>query len=129
MMEPYSLCIGKAGSETEIALGSECSSVLENQVIGLLPISSYIYDSLDATCKAPAHGTCQNYNYLEADFNWWSLSTDVDNTYRVYSIMSGSSASVVRASALAVPREVLRLTENSVYVSGDGSAANPFVLK
>jgi len=129
MLVPYSLCLGKVGEDSEISLGMECSDVLENQVIGLLPVSSYAYASLDATCKTPSDGTCANYNYLETDYNWWTLTGDAANTYRAFSVQVRGSAYSTRSASTAVAREVLRLTDNTVYVSGDGTFENPYIIK
>lgn len=129
MLEPFSICLGKVTEDTEVSLGMECSDTLDGQVIGLLPISSYIYASLDATCKTALDGTCQNYNYLETEYNWWTITGDAANTYKAYVVQMNSSAYNTRTASNAVAREVLRLTENSVYVSGDGTLENPYVIK
>ena len=130
MLEPHTLCIGKMNEETEVGYGSECSETLENQIIGLLPLSSYVYASIDATCRKPLDGTCQNYNYLtEVEFNWWTLTADASSTHRVFSVSAESSAYTTRASSLSNPREVLRLTNNTVYVSGTGTQTDPYIVK
>lgn len=129
MLEPYTLCTGKVNPEAEVPYGSECSETIENQIVGLLPISSYIYASIDPDCKKAGDGTCQNYNYLVIDFNWWTLTADQTTTHRVFNVGSYSSAYVTRASLEASPREVLRLTENTVYVSGTGTQADPYIVK
>ena len=40
-----------------------------------------------------------------------------------------SSAYTTRAVSTAVAREVLKLTENTVYITGDGSFENPYMIK
>lgn len=129
MLEPFSICLGKVHEESEVSLGMECGDVLEGQVIGLLPISSYIYASLDASCKTAIDGTCQNYNYLKTDYNWWTITADAANSYKVYVAQMNSSAYTTRAVSTAVAREVLKLTENTVYITGDGSFENPYMIK
>lgn len=130
MLEPYTLCIGKMNEEDEVIYGSECSETLENQIIGLLPISSYVYASIDATCRSPLDGTCRNYNYLSGvAYNWWTLTADASSTHRVFSVSAESSAYTTRASSSSNPREVLRLTDNTVYVSGTGTQTDPYIVK
>lgn len=129
MLEPFGLCVGKVLSDAPVALGSECSDVLDGQVIGLLPVSSYVYASLDASCKTPLDGTCQNYNYLVSNYNWWTATGDITNTYKTFVVQMSGSLYNTRSSSEAVVREVLRLTENVVYVSGNGSLENPYIIK
>lgn len=130
MLEPHTLCIGKMNEEADVIYGSECSETLENQIIGLLPISSYVYASIDTTCRKPLDGTCQNYNYLtDVEFNWWTLTADSNSTHRVYSVSSESSPYTTRAASASNAREVLRITDNVVYVSGTGTQTDPYVVK
>ncbi len=129
MLEPHSLCVGHVAENSLSTLGMECSSTVDRQVIGLLPISSYVYASLDATCQTPTSGTCQNYNYLGTDYSWWTLTADANNTYRTYMVQLGSSANNTRAASSAVARVVLRLTENTIYVSGTGTKEDPYIIK
>lgn len=129
MLEPHSLCTGRVAETALSTPGMECSSTVDGQVIGLLPVSSYVYASLDASCQTPTSGTCQNYNYLGASYSWWTLTADSDNSYKTYMVQLESSARNTRAAASAVAREVLRLTENAVYVSGTGTETDPYVIK
>lgn len=129
MLEPHSLCLGKVSENTAVTLDMECSKTLDGQVIGLLPASSYMYASLDATCRTISDGTCQNYNYLQVDYSWWTLTANNSDTYRAHSIQSQSSIYTTRCSTKSFPREVLRITENAVYVSGNGTSQDPYVIK
>ncbi len=129
MLEPFSLCVGKVSEDALVTRGMECSEKLDNQIIGLLPVSYYTYASLDANCTTATHGTCENYNYLVIDYQWWTLTADSNTSYRVYAVGPSSSAILTRGSSMGSIREVLRLTENTVYVKGDGSLENPYVIK
>lgn len=128
-MEPHSLCVGKVGKDDVITLDMECSNTLEGQVIGLLPISSYMYASLDATCKTFENGTCANYNYLQEGYNWWSITANSATTYHTLGIQSGGSIYSSRCASKYYLREVLRLTENVSYVSGNGTETDPYIVK
>jgi len=130
MLVPHTLCIGKIDENNDIVYGSECNETLENQIIGLLPVSSFTYASIDTTCKKPLDGTCQNYNYLsDIDFNWWTLTADATSTHRIYAVSSNSEAYTTRASSASNLREVIRITDNAVYVSGNGSQTDPYIVK
>ena len=130
MLVPHTLCIGKVDENNDIVYGSECNETLENQIIGLLPLSSFTYASIDTTCRKPLDGTCQNYNYLsDVEFNWWTLTADSNSTHRVYSVSSESEAYTTRAASLSNQREVIRITENAVYVSGNGTQTDPYIVK
>lgn len=129
MLEPHSICIGKSTSNTDYVYGSECSETLDNQIIGLLPLSSYVYASLDSNCVKTTSGSCRNYNYLVTDFDWWTLTADTTTTRRVFAIGRGGSASLSKASTIHIRREVLRLTDKTVYVSGSGTETDPYIVK
>lgn len=129
MLEPHSICIGKSTTATGFVYGSECSETLDNQIIGLLPLSYYNYVSLDPNCIKTTSGSCRNYNYLVTDYDWWTLTADASTTRRVFAVGRGSSASLSKASTIHIRREVLRLTANTVYVSGNGTQTDPYVVK
>lgn len=130
MLEPFSVCIGKVGDGSLNIYGEECNSTLDNQIIGLLPVSSFSYASLDSNCTSVTSGSCANYNYLsKTTYNWWTSTADSESSHRVYSINGSSSAYLSRAASYGNPREVLRITSNAVYVEGNGTETNPYVIK
>ena len=130
MMEPFSLCVGKVSENSAYSLEQECSSKIDNELVGLLPLSNYLYASLDSSCQSVMDGSCENYNYL-ANYvsNWWTQTADADSTYKVYDIYSGGGLGLVRASNSYSLREVIRLTDQVVYVSGNGTETAPYVIK
>ncbi len=130
MLEPFSLCVGKVSENSTYSLEQECSSKLDNELVGLLPLSNYLYASLDSSCVSVMAGSCENYNYL-ANYtsNWWTLTADADSTYKVFDVYSGGGVGLVRASNSYGLREVIRLTDQAVYVSGDGTETNPYTIK
>lgn len=130
MLEPYSLCVGKVAQNSELQLGQECATTIQNQIIGLLPLSYYMYASLDSLCTTPLSGNCQNYNYLASyDYNWWTITGLYDSSYQAYLVNSYSSASISRTSSSYMMREVLRITDQVVYVSGNGTENSPYIIK
>lgn len=130
MMEPFSLCVGKVSENSAYTLEQECSTKIDNELVGLLPLSNYLYASLDSSCVNVMDGACENYNYL-ANYvsNWWTLTADADSTYKVFDVYSGGGLGLVRASNSYGLREVIRLTEQAVYVSGEGTEESPYTIK
>lgn len=130
MMEPFSLCVGKVDGSSQVIYNEECTSTVDNQIIGLLPVSLYTYASLDENCTTVSSGTCSNYNYLSKyTYNWWTMTADSETTYRVFSVGGTSGIYINRAASYAIPRDVIRITNNAVYVEGTGTETNPYVIK
>ena len=125
----HSLEVGKrAGADTDKTGGLEKSAIIENQFIGLLPLYDYLNASLDQNCTTSISPSCVNYNYLaKYRFQWWTMSATNLNSYRVYRINGGPGLST--ASNTAYLRPVLHLTKDALYVSGDGTKDNPYILK
>lgn len=124
------LCIGKVGSLQKVDRNSECSQTLDNQIIGLLPISHYTYVSLDSQCNNVTSGSCQNYNYLSKfETSWWTLTASTDKSYKAYSVPNRGAVSSLNCSSRSYPREVLKLTDLVSYKSGNGSIDSPFEIK
>lgn len=130
LLEPFVVCAGKVASDAPYTLDQECSSPVMGQMIALLPVTSYAYASIDSLCRTVYDGNCQNYNYLSSyDSNWWTVTGNTAGSNLVYQISSGAYVDSVRASMKASPREVIRISSQAVYVSGDGSSASPYVIK
>jgi hypothetical protein len=130
MLEPMSLCVGKVFREGTMSLNQECSSRLDGQLVGLLPVSLYTHASLDPACTSILSGSCQNYNYLNVyNGSFWTLTGEFGSSSYVAQILSGGTVNFIRASSSSGLREVLRITNQAVYVSGDGTIENPYVIK
>lgn len=125
----HSLNLGKRSNKDTDKTGTiEKTATLENQFIGLLPLSDFLNASLDSNCSASTSRSCQNYNYLSKyKYNWWIMTANSANTYQVYRI-SGYAASTT-ASNTAYVRPVLYLSKDALYVSGDGTKDNPYIVK
>ncbi len=125
----HNLNIGKrAGKDTDKTGGLEKSAILEKQFIGLLPLSDYLNASLDQNCTTSVSPSCINYNYLaKYKYNWWTMTATNLNTFRVYRI--SGNATLTSASSNGYVRPVLHLTKEALYVSGDGTKGNPYILK
>lgn len=129
MLMYQNLCIGKVGEEN-INRNQECSQTFDNQIVGLLPISNYKYASLDINCTGATSASCQNYNYLaKFNANWWTITGGTARTSFAYAIQSSGKPYTSTCSNGAYLREVLRLTNNVMYVSGNGTIESPYVIK
>lgn len=122
------LCIGKRDISSTINDGSiECSSVVENQPVGLLQVNEFALASLDNSCKKPNDPECTNYNYLTKLSTFWTITADSNTSYKVYKVSGSAFLSDTSSSAQA--RMVININSDVNYVSGDGSKTNPYVFK
>lgn len=121
------LCIGKR-SETDTSIDgtAECSSILEEQYIGLMQLNEYMISSLDSNCTSTLADSCKNYNYI-ANFenSFWTLTADAANTHKVYKISTTPTLS--NAKSIAMPRMVINISENT-SVSGNGTEEEPYIV-
>lgn len=127
----HNLAVGKRNEADNYNDGSiEKSELLENQYIGLLPLYDYINASLDDNCNSGLTDSCSNYNYLNHfNYNWWTLTGDSSNTYKVYRISTNGTIEIIRASSNGYVRPVISLAKDALYVSGDGTETNPYKIK
>lgn len=130
-MVAFDLCTTKRTEEVAINDGSiECATTLQDQKVGLLPLYSYINASLDVTCKQSLDAQCQNYNYLGLEeYNWWTLTGDGGNTYRVYSINVSGNTFTSYASNNIYVRPVIQLSNDVMYQSGSGTEEDPYIIQ
>lgn len=129
-MVAFDLCTARRTEEISVNDGSiECASTLQDQKVGLLPLYAYINASLDTTCKQSLDAQCQNYNYLSLEeYNWWTLTGDGANTYRVYSINVSGNIFTSYASNNIYVRPVIQLSSDVMYQSGSGTAEDPYII-
>ena len=122
--------IGKRSITDESKDGSaEKSNILSNQYITLLPAYDYLNASTDSNCKSLNNESCNNYNYLASnDYSWWLLTANASNTYEVYKY-DWQTINSSKASSSAKIKPVIVLTEDTFYVSGDGTKNNPYEIK
>ena len=123
------LCIGKRSLTDSVNDGTiECSSIMENQYIGLLPLYEYINASLDPNCVSAESETCTNYNYLATmKSTYWSMTAVSENSYDVFKI--GKKITDATANSTATPKIVLNLSSEVKFFDGDGTEENPYIIK
>ena len=125
----HNINFGKRNQDDTDKTGQlERATVLENQFIGLLPLNDYMNASLDQNCTTTTNQSCMNYNYLtDYQYQWWTLTADKSNTYKVYKIID--SVYTTNAANSAYIRPVFHLAKDAIYVSGDGTQGNPYIVK
>lgn len=125
---PSKFCIGSRKPESTEKNGTaECSSVIENQPLGLLAAYEYSIVSLDSKCKIPEDYECSNYNYIANMNSFWTITPSSEDSYSVYQI---SGVLIPRkASSYSKVAVVLNLSSDAIYKSGDGSVDNPYIIK
>lgn len=123
------LCIGKRNDTDKSTNGNtECSTKLEDQLIGLMQLNEYFIASGDANCPSKSIKSCQNYNYLAIPT--WTITAYSGDTSRVW-LVTSSSTSIIRMQAnesmLFAP--VITLKSNTIFTSGEGTQSNPYKIK
>ena len=131
LVSAHNVYIGRRNEADNYNDGSiEQSEVLESQYMSLLPLYDYINASTDANCTSAITNSCANYNYLNAfDYNWWSATGDAGNTHRVYRIDDNGEIDNSRAASYGYIRPVIYLVNDALYVSGNGTLDNPYIIK
>ena len=129
LVTSYDLPIGKRiDADTDKSGSLEKSAILSNQYIGLLPVSDFLNASIDVNCTNTTNKSCSNYNYLNKyKYTWWTITANNKHTHKVYTINSVPGIATTSSSAYA--RFVFYLASDAIYVSGDGTSSNPYIIK
>ena len=127
---PYDLQIGRRESgDTDKTGTTEKKAIMEKQMVGLLPLYDFMNASLDVDCVKGTSPSCVNYNYLSKYiYRWWTMTGTSLNTYNVYQISDGTAV-LIFASSSAYIRPVVHLAKDAIYVSGEGTVENPYIVK
>ena len=127
---PFDLCVGKRGVDYVVNNNSaECGQVIKNQMIGMLTMSDYLNASTDAECISPLSKSCQNYNYLIVDYNWWLITADASNTFNVYKVDRNGNITQTYASSMSYIRPTVKLSNRAMYKSGSGTEKDPYIIR
>lgn len=120
------ICIGER-KENDVGRDGkiECSNTLNIDYLSILSTNDYMNASLDTNCKKTIDKTCENYNYL-TDYNgsFWLLNTSSNKAYK-----TSNGLELYWLERTGWARIVLNITKNTIYVSGDGSETNPYIIK
>ena len=128
MFVTFDACIGKRSEDDTSRDGSvECSNVLENQKIALLPAYDYMNASVDVNCINTTSKTCQNYNYLSGDVYFWLITASTSKSSLVY--VGGDELYTTKAYSTKGLRPVVYMKSTAIYVGGNGTIDNPYKVK
>ena len=126
----HTLCVGGRTIDSESKNNSEeCKQKVQNQRLGLLTLSEYLYASLDSTCKSAATKSCLNYNYLVMDDEWWLITPDNSTTSTVFKVERSGIVASALASNYSKVRPVIYLNSHVMYASGNGTLEKPYKVK
>lgn len=126
----FDLCVAKRDVNNGTKDNSvECTQTLADQKIGLLTVSDYINASLDTACVTSTSFSCQNYNYLAADFSWWLATAVEGTTARVFGVNNNGVVQATQTSSYMQMRPVVVLSESVLFKSGKGTLNKPYKIK
>ena len=126
----YTLCTGKkAGTSSDFTNSEECQEHLANQKMGLLTASDYVYASIDPNCSNITSKSCQNYNYLAIDDDWWLVTANSADNSSAYRVDRTGVIKADSASNYAIIRPVIYLNSNVLYKSGNGTEKHPYKVR
>ena len=123
-------CIGKrSSSDKAINKEKECKET-NLQKVGLITVSDYYRVSTSTGCTEVGKLDCNNYNYLYSYRNnkFVTLTPSADNTYSYYFINDGDYDEV-KCNKVNYLYPVIYINNNIIYKSGDGSKADPYVVR
>ncbi len=129
-MVSFQLCVaGRSVTSESKNNTEECRQKAQDQKIGLLTLSEYLYASLDPNCKSAATKSCMNYNYLRLDDEWWLATPNSENTYKVFKIDRFGDIKADNASTYSQVRPVIYLNNRVMYAKGKGTKSDPYKVK
>lgn len=124
----YDVCIAKMSKSDTIHDNSkECIQSITDK-IGLLTVSDYMNASSDVNCNYVGSNSCQNYNYLSKNGAFWLITPSSKDSYSVFYVGTGTIKEN-EASELKKVRPVITLAANTLISGGDGTEANPYIVK
>ena len=124
----FDLCIGKMSKTDTIHDNSiECTQKITGK-IGLLTASDYMNASADVNCNVVGSNSCQNYNYLSQNGTFWLMTPSTKDSYSTLYVGTGTIKESESSENKKV-RPVITLAANTLISGGDGSEANPYVVK
>lgn len=125
----FNACVGKR-FDMDSNNGADCSNILNNVNISLIPIYEYIRASIAPACNSPLSKECSNYNYLfDDEYSWWTLTADAATTSEIYYITYRGEIEKDKGYNKKVARYVIALNSNVVLNSGNGSENNPYQIR
>ena len=127
---PQDVCVGERATTSNNNTNTfECKKKETNQKLSLLTVSDYINASLDPNCKTSENQSCQNYNYLSQNFNWWLTTPVAGVTDRAYSVNTKGEIKSTPTADYCYIRPVIKLSSSTAVKSGTGTVNDPYIIK
>ena len=126
----HDFCIGKRSDyDMKLESTADCSEVY-NTRLGLIDFNDYYNAGADPKCEKTGKFVCNNYNYLYAyDYNnFVTMNANSDNTYTYFLISEGRTylENTYKSNYLY---PVVYISNENIYLSGDGTSSNPYVIR
>jgi len=123
------ICVGPRDlADNALYSISDCSKVLENQVISLLSIADFANASIDKDCNSLKAASCGNYNYMNGFLtSTWTLTSVSNDTYNVYWLNYGVPYTQ-KANKRKKYNIVIYISGNITEFEGDGSVDTPYKI-
>ena len=129
-MISFNVCTGKRSIKSESKNNKEeCAKYLQNQKMGLLTLSDYLYASIDPNCKSASTKSCKNYNYLTMKEDWWLVTANKEDTSTVFLVSRSGNVVAEDAGHYGIVRPVIYLNSRVLYKDGNGSAEKPYTVR
>ena len=123
------LCVGKYAENDEFSVDKECSTIKENEKVGLLNLTDYKNASLDEGCKKILNNECINRNYLSNadEFSTWFLNSSSENSYRVYYLLGNINLTNANNSRKLNP--TIYVSSKVISLKGNGTEKEPYIIR
>lgn len=127
---PKNICIGgrlpdDIGTDGKI----ECSKVVKNQYIAFLPAFDVMNASLSSNCNKISSKECINDNFIITDASTYTVTPNLENSSTVYIYGDYTGFEAKEANQGKNIFYTLFLSNTARYEAGDGSLANPYIIK
>lgn len=127
---PKNLCVGGRFAESVGTDGKyECSKVVKDQYIAFLPAFDVMNASLSEACTKLIDKDCANDNSVISDTNTFTLTPDLEQSSHIYVYDDYSGFNAQEANLTSDIYPTMFLSNTVVYVSGNGSEENPYIIK
>ena len=129
LLVKHDWCIGKV-SEDDVLINdmNVCGDIYNDLYIGVVDVTDVLLPSLDKKCDSMYDIECTNYNYFLKINTGMTLNASSTNSYVIFSSNEGSIMNK-NASIEGYARPVINLNSNVLYVDGDGTIDNPYIIK
>ena len=125
-----SICIGKRSKDNlELNINEECETTTNDRMLSLPYVIDFKTASIDTNCKDLESESCSNYNYLtEMNISSWTLTGSMEDSNKAFFVYENDYSLTVTSKKKAI-RPIVYLSNYALYEDGDGTKANPYVMR